>query len=522
MKQLKNILGFCLLSIILLSACKKEEMADAPRIFRPTLAKDGLVSPSNYIEVNWLSSKDAVAYNVQLSIDSFKTIAATMDVDTNYALFENLLYDQLYQVRVKGIAADTSKSSAYADLGEIKTPKFPTILNDPVLADVSDAAVKMSWRTEGAAVTSIKVYQEDKTTLVKEVALTDNDRSKGYRLVSGLQAATKYYLELYSDAKLRGYNFYTTKASYAGTLVDLREIEGRPNVLIDTLPKVESGSTIILKKGETYNITSAYQIDKTLTFVGGSDPVNPEPAIIKLPSNFDFKSGATVDSVIFRDLTLTTDDGYASAYVLNISQSCNVGTIKFDNCIASNFRGLMRIKTGGVTVDNFVINNSTVTRISGYGVANADNAGAVINHHVYTNSTFAKIEKFVASKSAAQSILVENCTFNEAPSGGNYLIDMGSFNVAQGIKILNSIFGIGYDVGKGVSVKGYRAASGVTVDISNSFALSDLVTDTSFSGLTVHSRPSTEVFTDPAVFNFKIKDNGFAGRSNAGDPRWRL
>lgn len=520
---MKKILGIFLLGLIVLSACEKEELLpEAARIFRPTAAKDGIAAPSNYIEVKWLASKDAVSYQVQISIDTFKTVAASMDVDTNYVLFEDLLYNQLYQIRVRGIAADSSKSSAFADLGAIKTPKFPTILNSPTLNDLSDAAAKVSWKTEGLPVTAIKVYQEDKTTLVKEVQLTATDITNMYHLVSNLQPSTKYYIELYSGTTLRGYDFYTTKAPFSGILVDLREIQGRPNVLIDTLPLIQSGSTIILKKGQVYNITSSYQLDKTLTFVSGNDPVNPHQAVIKLPSNFDAKSGAAIDSIIFRNVTLTTDNGYGSAYVLNIGNSSNIGTIKFEGCNASNFRGLVRIKTGGVTIDNFEIINTVIDSISGYGVINVDNATAKVNNFVFKNSTFAKIEKLIASKNSSNSVLIESCTFNEAPFGGQYLIDFNSFAVTTGIKIYNSILGIGYSNSGNVTVRGYRAASGVTLDVSNSFTLSDYVGTNGFTNITPYTRPSTEVFTDPLKFDFKIKDNGFPGRSSAGDPRWRL
>src|SRR5690606_41615330 len=40
--------------------------------------------------------------------------------------------------------------------------------------------------------------------------------------------------------------------------------------------------------------------------------------------------------------------------------------------------------------------------------------------------------------------------------------------------------------------------------------------------VTIYTKPSTDIFTDPDNANFKIKDNGFPGRENAGDPRWRM
>jgi len=527
--NMKNILGTFLLALVLLSACKKEDLLpEASRIFRPTAAKDGINAPSNYIEVTWLASKEAVSYTAQVSIDSFKTVAVSMDVDTNYALFENLLYDQLYQIRVKAIAADTSKNSKFADLEPIKTPKFPTILKSPTLNDLSDAAALVSWRKEGLPVTAIKVYLEDKVTLVREISLTNIDRDSTYRLVSNLQPTTKYYMELYSGTTLRGYDYYTTKAPFSGILVDLREIEGRPNVLNDTLPTVASGSTIILKKGQTYNLTSSYKLDKTLTFVSGNDPVNPNLAVIKIPNNssLDVKAGATIDSVVFRNVKLIADNGYGSSYVINVGSSCNIGTLKFDAVEASDFRGLARIKTGGVTIDRFEINNSIIDSIGSYGVVNVDNAGAQIKDFVFTNSTFAKIQYFVSSKNSSNSVLVESCTFNEAPLAGKYLINFSTNPtnlVTQGIKIYNSILGIGdANGGTSAAVKGYSAASGVIIDVNNTFTLADRVATNDFANITAYIRPSTEVFTSPSTFNFKIKDNGFSGRSSAGDPRWRL
>ncbi|MES2893345.1 MAG: hypothetical protein V4725_15075 [Bacteroidota bacterium] len=37
-----------------------------------------------------------------------------------------------------------------------------------------------------------------------------------------------------------------------------------------------------------------------------------------------------------------------------------------------------------------------------------------------------------------------------------------------------------------------------------------------------YTRPSTQLFQDPLNGIFKIMDVTFPGRSNAGDPRWRL
>ena len=41
------------------------------------------------------------------------------------------------------------------------------------------------------------------------------------------------------------------------------------------------------------------------------------------------------------------------------------------------------------------------------------------------------------------------------------------------------------------------------------------------TGLTSYTKTTAELFTDPAKGDFTYKDTGFAGKSTAGDPRWR-
>src|SRR5690606_15129787 len=125
----KYVLLLIGLMILFGSSCQKEWGAelqgDVPRLFRPVI-KGSLQATGNYIEVAWQKSIETKTFKVELSIDTFNTITNTVEVqDTSGAIIEDLLWEQLYQVRVTAIhSTDPQKNSLPADFGEIKTPRL--------------------------------------------------------------------------------------------------------------------------------------------------------------------------------------------------------------------------------------------------------------------------------------------------------------------------------------------------------------------------------------------------------------
>lgn len=503
-----------------IASCKKEtDLGEAPRLFRPTV-KGNLISTGNYIEASWQTIKGAASYTLQISRDTFKTIDRTLEVDTSTALLEDLLWDQLYQLQVRANAADSTRDSKFGLLGDVKTPKFPSILEPATVNDATDNSVIMRWIPSGDPVTEIKLYSDSDRMLIKSIPLTVTDTANHYKIVENLKSETAYYLELYSGTKLRGYNTYITKAPFAGEVVDLRGVANRPSVLEDTLPTVPSGSTIILKKGFTYTLDEGIGLSKTITITSGSALLIQEPANIFITSNFDFEEGSVIDSISFVNVALTGSDA-SSKYVLNGSRSATVGKIKFENCEMAFFRGLMRLKGGTIEISNLEINNCIVDSIGGYGLLTVDKSSCSVKNISLTNSTIYKAEKIItSSKQASESVLIANCTINEAPRSGNYLVDYGSQSVSSGIRVLNNIFGIAKDKSGDVKGKGIRANA--SIDASNNYATADFVDGgDAVPNLIFYSRPSSELFEDPSVGDFKILDMGFPGRNDTGDPRWR-
>jgi len=521
----KIFFGFLVITVVI-TACKKEDsLGEAPRLFRPVI-KDQLESNGNWIRATWQAVKGAVAYKAELSVDTFQTVSFSMTVDTNSVLFENLKWEQLYQVRVRAVAEDTAKNSGLSDLGAIKTARFPTILNVPSISEINDNSVKVSWKTEGAAVTGIKILLASDSSVAADVTLDPADVANAYKIVSGLNAETDYIIMLYSGSTLRGWANFRTKTSFAGSLVDLRGISGRPSVLQDTIPFVASGSVIILKRGETYTITSTVYLDKSLNFIGGTDLLVPEQPVIYMSNNFNITSGSIIDSITFTDITLRGSD-FASKYIFNVNQASTIGKIRYESCLMEIFRGITRFQSQPSMLGSFEINNCIVDSVRDYGVINMDVSSAKVSNVMITNSTIYKAYKIVVSSKPTQgseSVLIDNCTISQAPLGGGsaYIVDYSGFTVTNGITVSNCIFGTGYDNAGNLSVRDVRASASTTINASNNYRTADhLSSGNDLPSIITYTRPSNELWADPLNGDFSIVDNTYPGRNNTGDPRWR-
>jgi len=524
--KFKNLFLASFCAIIFFASCKKKnEMDEQTRLFRPVIAGQ-LSTVNNAIVASWQNIRGAASYTVQVSRDTFRTIDASINVtDTNTIQINDLKWDQLYQIQVKANASDTTFNSRWSFLGAIKVPKFPTILNTPASSDVTEEAIRVSWTNSGAPVTSIRELKQD-SSLVRNVALTSADITNQYKVIAGLSPNTTYIILLFSGNALRGFDNYTTKAPLSGTIIDLRNITGVPSVLADTLPLIPAGSTVVLKRGETYNIATAVNLSKAVKIISGSNLTVADPAVIFFTSNFNFAAASTIDYIDFQDVILRSDS-YASRYVFNTTGSANVGRISFENCQVEIFRGIVRLQSGNTTVSNFNVNNCILDSLSGYGVITFDNVTCMVENISLKNSTIYKAEKIITSRQNSSSIIMENLTINEAPWGNNYVIDYstsGTNNVTNGIKIANCIFGIGKSNAGVLAVRGIRVGTG-SVEVVNSYTTADYTlaaaTPAPIPNVIAYTRKSTELWQDPTNGNFKIIDQSFPGKSTTGDPRWR-
>lgn len=517
------IIFTCLISIF--SACKKDIVDVERRSFKPSNVS--ISTGETKAEITWatpiLSQGKPLEYTVEIAKDSLFASGAelSMVTDSNKITLtsEQLALRTNYYARVKANNFENQQESKWMTSKSFKitgTQIFTTSASN-------DAEVLLAWR-ETAGLTKIVVTPEGGTA--SEILITSTDIENKKKLISNLESSKVYSFEIYAENISKGFLTVRTKSpSTEGNIVDLRSFSDT-DVFADTLLKIPSGSTVILKRGLTYTVSSTINIDRSLTIQSGDDLLNPEKATIFLSSNFNFAANTEIDSIVFKNVVLKSD-GYTSKYVFNINAATTIGKIVFESCKAEIFRGFIRMQTAASTINNLTINDSVIDSIGNFGVINIHAAGKINNISV-RNSTIYKVEKFIVGASSTSSLVVENCTFNEVPLGGTstgnaYLIDYGTSIVVSSLKFTNNIVGTHKRGGLGTSVRGIRTAPTSSVEVANTYITADFLQGANaIPSTTLYSKNASNLFTDPANGFFTIEDASFAGKSSAGDPRWRI
>lgn len=521
------ITGFLASAVI---SCQKHYEGDftLPHQFKP--GDINITTGETKATLSWLASlfsDSATTYTVQVSQDPAfgGNIVFDRVVNTTSAVVTDsvLQIRQFYFARVKANSVGSTSES-----GWVVSSKFSIsgeqIFLPLTISDIVDNAVRLKWKiTPG--LTRIVMTPQSGTAFT--VNLTPADVAAGQIIISGLTPNTDYSAEIFDAAKSRGYLVFKTTAPLSGNIVDLREITGRPSVLADTLPLIDDNSTVILKRGLTYLISANLNLSKSVKIISGADLADTSKAIISLPANFNITAGSTIDHLDFQDVALIATD-YASKYVFNISNACTINRISFESCRIEKMRGVCRLQTAVISLSTYSINNCIIDSISNYGIITIDNVNCKADNISITNSTIYKTERGVISSKQTQgstSVLIDKCTFNEAPlanSTASYIVDYNTFDVANGIKITNCIFGRGKPNGDSVRVRDIRAGSSTTITSTNNYQTSDhIIVANALTPVIAYSGTSFALWVDPNAGNFKFADNNFAGKSTAGDPRWK-
>lgn len=526
------------LLLLVFTGCKRDikdvEDPDLPRLFTPVGVR--LTVSQTQVKIDWnpslFSTGQKLQYTVEVARDSsFQTIAFTKIVDTNTIV----VTDVDIPIRIKHVAR--IKANAFGNTPESKwiitapfTMTGEQIFTVPVPeSDIIDIAVILRWTTTPGIT---KIVMTPPTGSPFDVIISAADNTAGFKLITGLLASTTYSAEIFAGTRSKGLLSFTTKASITGAnIIDLRGILNRPSVLADTLPIIPSGSIIILKRGLTYNITSGTSLNKSMTILSGPDFI-PDLASVFMGSNFNLTANAAIDSLVFKDVNMYSDD-YNAKYIFNINQVGTIGKVKFENVRGHKFRGFFRMQTGGAgtKVTDLIIQNCVIDSLRDFSLVNTNNSNTVANILV-SKTTLYNARKVIDHRSpGSNSIKFEDCTFYNLPGGGAaggvggfYFIDLGTQNSATPIVVKNCIFGKTWnDQGLGDDARGIQAGAATTVSVTNSYQTSDFISTNplyQISGLIPYSGTSFVLYTDPANGDFKIKDLNFAGRGNSGDPRW--
>ncbi len=528
-------MAFLALMLASIYACNKDSVTGPATSLTEMRSAITLVHADTSLVLRWSPGVAAwegddrqttVSYQIQVSADPTfsdeSQHALDLETDSTWIFLgdEEIVPLQQYFARVRTVASTGTGSS-----GWMRTSSFqlkPIDLFRPIKVwSLTDEAAILGWATHG-----------ELTTLVVETAEGTNKQEFDVRddkmvskLIEGLSSGKNYVARLFRhDDRPLGVLEFTTKPTVeqAG-YIDLRT-SSDPMILQNTLNTVPAGSTIALKRGMTYTITETFKLDRDVTIT--SEPGFGNQARIQMSSSFDVAEGSQINLIKFEDVEITGDIG--STYAFNLSPASTIKKIEFEACRISDQRGVLRLKDAGVkTVTDYVINNSVVQNIGGYGMLTVDNEAAVVNSIRMTNSTFINAEWISRYGNGARNdldlMLIENSTFFNAPYNNKYLIDMQRTGSTIGnVTVRNTLFG--YTAG----ARSFNRFVPNSTSVTNSFATSDSKWGSSSSqaliqGIVGYSASSEQVFARPDMTNFANSDLTITDEAlfTVGDPRWR-
>lgn len=510
-----------LLLVASIYACNKNAALGPPSSLTEMTGRIEFINVDTAITLTWDKAHTAwqgdyvpdVHYEVQVSLDETFTdpikLAYSGVVDSAYLFLneEHIIPLDTYYARVRAYAGTSTARS-----GWISSPSF-FILDE--LPEINLFRTVKVWELTDNAVVLNWEPNDELTRLVVSSGDEDNDRivnlssgSEPSIQLEGLSSSQDYSATLFAGDRSMGALTFTTKSSVDGMgYVDLRTSED-PSILASTLNTVPSGSTIVLRRGMTYAIEGNFRLDRDVTIM--SEPGFGAQARITMTSSFDVAEAATIALVKFEDVEITGN--IESTYVFNLSPASNVGAIEIEACRINNHRGAVRMKDNNQkNVGTFILNNSIVKDIGGYGVINVDNTLASLEDIRISNSTIINANRLVVSKSNSRSITLENLTLYQSPGSGQYVIDYNGPSITSGVTISNVLFG------PASSSRSLRGGGSPSISVENSYATSDFGGDL-INGVGLHSAGAAQVFVAPNNGDFTVQVEDLQG---TGDLRWR-
>lgn len=519
MKKLFLYPSLFLMVVLCIYACHKPvaEVFLPAREFVPTSLS--VTGGDTVVTISWpasVNSAPGLTYTVQISTDSSFSGTPALSFVTDLIKVEvgdDSLADKIkYFVRVKANKNTADSDSYWIEDTAGFTFSGLQIFKTPVSTDIIDVAAILRW-TPTSGVSEITLTDPNGNTT--QYTVTDAMSAAGIDTIYNLKPGTKYSAQLLAGNKSMGSETFTTQASVTGAnVIDLRGITDSA-ILVDTLPLISSGSTVLLTRGMRYSIpSSGYVFKQNVTIMSGLG--FGTPAVLSMATNFD--ASGSFDSLRFSDLTFET---IGSAYLLNVGNLVNINRISIVNCttLGQFSNSLVRLKTAGDVIGTLDIENcifDSIGVVSKYPVfyANASST-AIINNVVINNSTFYYIYYLISESTSAApaSFSINNCTFNNFINQSGYFAN--SKTPAITFDVSNCIFG---------GINDPSAANGVAssqgAQFSGCYMTSDCVFSANAISVTKYAGASTALFQSPDAGDFTIIDNSFAGLNKAGDPRW--
>jgi hypothetical protein len=521
-----------LIASLVFSGCKEEidpvvEELEFSRVFSP-VGLEAVISNTRTVTLTWSAVKNAENYLLEIydgetapaNLVHSAEVPATEDnqVSFTYVLPAG---DTQFWARIKAVSSMQGVEESKWSLASFRTDPENLFNGFDTYMSAMNACI-VQWEP-GATATSL-LFVSGGAQL--PFTLSAEDLALGGRQVTGLPNGV-YEVRLMNGNFVRG---RTSVIIEGDVLVDPG---GDLKAALDALP---SGGVILLVNGASYPLSEVDTV-RTSTKIRGILPDDlPKVYLVTGGGNHMFDIGTAMtlsDSLVFEnvDISCAYDDG-ATKHRGLIDQELDafaIGAIKFRNCILRNSgRSLIRLRgnAAGQVINNVEILNCVMYDFafdSHYGVLNGAATGNFINIK-FVNSTIYKLRGGIinyGSGAGCQSVIVDNCTFNETTmdtGSSRYFIDFGTSNTSTGtITVSDCIFGQTVDRANGI-----RPGS-MTLSVSGSYYTTDFYDGTTAPVkqlMTAYSGASASLWTDPAGGDFSFLDINFEGISSAGDPRW--
>jgi len=524
----KNIFNVALAVMLLTAGCKESDLQQIEPNFARSFAVSGLkvvVSGKVNAVFTWEKIKNTKSYTIELyqtadySGTPEKSIVDISNTLTTYTI-ANLSGDTQYYARMKSVGNNGASDSKWVNIAFKTEPE--QIFQDITSDKLTPNSVTLNWPA-AAFVTSIKIMPGN----INKV-LTPVEIAAGQATITGLSPLTTYTATILNNTAVRGTKNFTTLPNLP-TGADVVYVAATDD-LAAKIQAATASTRFVILQGTKYNSDATVVLPAGLdiSIIGEAGPIKPivSFSLITLPS--------VGGKLHFENVDLT---GYANGdatgtkrqYLINQSIASTMEQVSFENCTIRNLvnTALRLQSSNAITINKVVVNNCTVDDISNngsngaYAFINTNVATGKINNIAITNSTFSNIGYGLILHNLAPSVsvAVENNTFYNIVGDARYLIDYNAQIVSTSYTFKNNIIGKSYSPAN--TGRGIRGGTVATFD--NNYQASDV----SFSlnaipGISTYNGTSTALFTTPTSGNFKVKDDTFAGKASAGDPRWRL
>lgn len=560
------LLAVAMTGIGTMTSCSNDDESSLSRLFRPIINKDNVITGTDdnkqsFVEFKWDAYDGADKYQITLTPADGSADPIVEVVDTVVYRKTGLQYDKDYNVGVKALKTSNESMNSKDYEFSFTSADFPTELLNVTSANIIDTQIRLRWDALGDVFNTIKVYKvnDGEEEEVQSIGVDAATYAEGNTIIRNLDPKKSYVVRIYENEVYKGKKRFSTVASedYGDAYVyDLRGLEpddawkafqvkneaGESVNLFDQLiaQNPDKDITVVLEGGQKYRLqaTTIKEYAHTLKIATGLS-LNGQ-AEIGVEGNFTVAAGATLKGIEFNNVFFSdsegkprTDSNYGGTYLFNIGNAgATIENIVMKNTTIKYKRGICRIQTSAV-IDNLIMDNCLVDSIGGYGVANADNAGAEIHNIKITNSTFSNCDKFIVGSKptnagAFKSIELDHLTLCYMQTGTNPLFDFKAVAVGK-FTFKNSIIGtFGSQRNKSswapIAVKG---TSGATApDCEGLVATADLAWPVKEDG-TIDSPLAIEqtlptntegTFRAPQYGDFNII--GLSSDFKAGDPRW--